>query len=809
MNTDLSFRALVDRPSIQFGLALIIILLVAFRWISSSVVMLVFAIDLLIAVSVIVVSVRVLKTHSGYPISTLTAIVVCVVVYRLIKVVFSPLPTVSIQVAFDGVILLLVLFLIQSSQFNRDIQGDNVWLNAFIASAILFALVDLLSAFIWYRDWFVNIGSLTTLPPINFRSPGSFLLHPNLLAGYLNIALPFLFLYLFTEKRWAHRLLSVAGIGIIFAAIYFTSSRGAWLSSVAGIGTTTILLVVRNLRGKDRIHKQIEQIKSRPYRYLLIFIAFAIIFSILIFIFINQATQTRHAPLFQSRQNIWNNAFKVILLSPFWGNGPGMVRPLYADIAQIPPGFSAGHAHNLFLQLAGEMGILGVFAGATITILLVISFFRSWHRSSKEQRFWMAGSAGALVSLFIHNQFDYLFEALPNVVGLFILFVIIDNHWKHSGPVITLNRNYLGSGVLALLLIVLLYHATFLNAGRQFSRGISEGVNGDFAHSRYLICDLSGGLFTLSHYSFQCGYAAAEEKYHDAQPTDFSKFAEIVHDSLQIDPYWPMHKALYANLEWLTGHKEIGLSEMQAALSSAPRNADLALNLGWMYEDLGNSSEAILYYREALAIDPWLSRSAFFDQTDTRQEARDIEIQALADKSSTSEAWLGWNAMEEGDLDAAEEHFLSALNLSAFNYYAYSGLSYVLAEQGEAKEARYYFASAMLFANQRPITLYKLAQTAALLGYNEDAERLMEKSFRSSRWKSYSDEYLITTYRRPALPSDRTPYMIHADFTPQMINDFQEYANLEALDGNSDHANEIVKWITAEIDQPIVEENTE
>ncbi|MGD2162186.1 MAG: O-antigen ligase family protein [Anaerolineales bacterium] len=797
-----SLKSLVDRPSIQFGFAIFVIVLVAFRWISGSVVILVSIIDLIIGGIVLVTSLRVIKVPGSYPISILTGFVICVVFYRLVSSMFSPLPAVSIQVAFDGVILLLVFSLMLSGQIKRDTHNTKIWLNAFISSAILFALIDLLSAFIWYRDWFVNIGSFNIFPPINFRSPGSFLLHPNLLAGYLNIALPFLFLYLFQYKRWSHRLLTAAGTGILIAAIYFTSSRGAWLSSVASVGTTSILFVLPNLRATAHIHQQIERIRSRPYRYFIGLLIFALLFSTLVFVFINQASQTRHAPLFQSRQNIWNNAYKVFMLSPFWGNGPGSVRPLYASIAKIPPGFSAGHAHNLFLQLAGEMGVFGIVAGTTITTFLVINFFRSWKDLTKEQHFWMAGSAGALVSLFLHNQFDYLFEALPNVVGLLILFVIIDNHWNHSGPVFSLNKKHFGAGILALLLIGVLYHATFLKAGLQFSRGVTEEANENYSESRLMICDLLNGRFPLSHYSFQCGYAAVEEKFHAHPTKSLDQATEIVHDALLIDPYWPMHKALYANMQWLSGRKEIGLAEMQDSISSAPGNADLALNLGWMYEDLGNSSEAVRYYQEALEIDPWLRRSVFFNQTNLRQEVKNLGTQTLADGSSNSEAWLGWVAMEEGAFDLAETHFRNALDLSAFNYYAYTGLSYVLAKQGDQKEARYFFRSAMLFNNQRPITFHKLAKTATLLGYDQDAKRLMNKAFDASRWKSFSGEYLNSTYRRPAFPSDRTPFMRHADFTQQMVDDFIEYANLQAQEGNSKYANEIIKWITAEIDQP-------
>jgi tetratricopeptide (TPR) repeat protein len=590
--------------------------------------------------------------------------------------------------------------------------------------------------------------------------------------------------------------------------LYFTSSRGAWLSTVLGVGVTIILYSIRRTNGWNQLSKKVSIVKSNPKPYL-IFATIFVVLSIAVFIvFYNQATQTRHGPLFQSRQRIWENAFNVFMISPIWGNGPGSVRPLYAEIAQIPPGFSAGHAHNLFLQIGGEMGIIGILIAIAILLSTSISFLQSWKAASADQRVWLAGSAGALSSLFLHNQFDYLFEPLPNVLGLLILILCVQRFTDNRVRIV-IHAKYFAITLLLLFGPMIFYHALLSKPMHSFSEAVTEGQKGNWSKTRSSICSLSDETWALSHYTFQCGYAAAEEQYMGGGEENLNHVILKIKNALLTDHYWPMHRALLASLQWKAGQNQTAISQMQSALKSAPNNADLALNLGWMHETSGNFNEAAEYYQTALNLDPWLQRSVFFNQTDVRRSIHSKKLVDWSPGSPSSELWLGWEALELESYHAAEMHFNQVLNQSAFNVYAYSGLAYAFAEQGNVSEARYYLESAKLLENHRPFSLYTLALTARTLGDSEEAELFMNQAFRLSRWKSQSSEHLASTYRRPVLPSDRTPYMVHADFSPKMIRDFVDYAASLKNNGEHEYANEILRWIESESDHTILSEAIE
>jgi O-antigen ligase len=101
----------------------------------------------------------------------------------------------------------------------------------------------------------------------------------------------------------------------------------------------------------------------------------------------------------------------------FWlGVGFGCYEPAYADYALINWPIALGHAHNYYLNLLAETGVLGlaaylVFFGAVLLHL--------W-RATRERRGWQRGLAlgilGASVQLLVHSLVDNL---LVNNVHLF------------------------------------------------------------------------------------------------------------------------------------------------------------------------------------------------------------------------------------------------------------------------------------------------------------------------------------------------------------------------------------------------------
>jgi len=167
-------------------------------------------------------------------------------------------------------------------------------------------------------------------------------------------------------------------------ALLLTFSRGAFIGFIAG-------LAIYNLRSK---------------KHLVIFILiFILIFS---FIYSNPKLNKRFIKSLtiednMDRINIWMSSLKMIKAHPIQGVGPGnfpKVYPSYRWVEKKSNRYKS-FAHNIFLNMAVETGIVG-FILFTILIILVLSMGIKLFNNNPIHR----GIVAALIAVLIHNQFD-------------------------------------------------------------------------------------------------------------------------------------------------------------------------------------------------------------------------------------------------------------------------------------------------------------------------------------------------------------------------------------------------------------------
>jgi O-antigen ligase len=119
------------------------------------------------------------------------------------------------------------------------------------------------------------------------------------------------------------------------------------------------------------------------------------------------------------RRAHWQAALSMFEDSPWLGVGFGNYAVAYPKYSLPKWDDPLGHAHNYYLNVLAEAGILGL---VTFLILWGAIFWQAW-RGVRTARGWAIGVAagvfGVLVALSIHNFFDNLFvHAMYIQVGL-------------------------------------------------------------------------------------------------------------------------------------------------------------------------------------------------------------------------------------------------------------------------------------------------------------------------------------------------------------------------------------------------------
>ncbi|HLA88442.1 MAG TPA: O-antigen ligase family protein, partial [Anaerolineales bacterium] len=537
-------------------------------------------------------------------------IFLCFVLYAWLLIPKRPLP----QYGFDSVVditsMLLVFMLFDS--LIVDNEKRKLWEKALIIVILGLAAFENLFIIAWYARWATLVGDLFTVPPIGYRLGGHLLPHPNFVAGSLNLILPLVFVRFFQSRGHRRRILGAVLI-LIGVIEYFTSSRAGWIAGTVAVAVTLFLAfypeIKENLRRRNLYLLSSRRLLGASSLFiLLIFVAY---------IFIQQSQNTPgHYGLLSGRETIWSVAWQI-WSEDFWtGHGLGSFAFNYSQIEGTAGTWLSQHAHNMWLQIGAELGLLGVLFVLATLIWLGWAFWRACInlRQKRDDRLHLAAYAGIVVGLIVHQQGEYLFT-IP-IFSVYALLLVVLFSKLDDPPRITL-ANRAGYAVVVILLAVTAVGTSYASGGNGPGYALLA-YQGRQSRTAALMCKSAAEAPQFTTFAFQCGALHGNLFYEDGDPDHLHLAIERIQKGLEADPFWPVHWANLSVLQWTNGDKETAFSSMLVARGKAPQNPLFAAAYGWMAEQLDKSIEARAAYKDAIIADPWLMESPFFIETQLR-----------------------------------------------------------------------------------------------------------------------------------------------------------------------------------------------
>jgi putative inorganic carbon (HCO3(-)) transporter len=222
-------------------------------------------------------------------------------------------------------------------------------------------------------------------------------------------------------ERW---ILSLASI-FCGLALLFTQSRSGWAGAIGGFLTLLLVWAITMKPSKKR-------------RTIWIITGITFIATLLLLIglgperiqqlWLDPPVETAVGSLstLNFRQNLWPWAIEGIKDFPFTGTGLGtfrvVVRRLYP--VTIIPTFDIAHAHNVFLQVALDIGIPGLIAYAA---MLLVSGGAAWQLIKGDQSLQTisAGMLASLVAFHIYGLTDTLALGSKSSILLWAIFGLL------------------------------------------------------------------------------------------------------------------------------------------------------------------------------------------------------------------------------------------------------------------------------------------------------------------------------------------------------------------------------------------------
>jgi O-antigen ligase len=260
-----------------------------------------------------------------------------------------------------------------------------------------------------YSSLLVNISGATVL-----RASG-FFPDPHIAALFFGMSLPIAF-WLVMESAGSVRKYWCLCTAIIFLADLFTFSRGGYVGLIFGTSVFFLVLILRGTEWK----KQIIKIGAGA-----IIIA-AILMSPIGLRLLSSFSSDDGSKI--ERVRLWQEAIEFIPLRPVAGVGLGNYPLLVKPSANYREPF---YAHNLFLDITLETGLVGLFFFAGFLFLGGLYAWRKWMQNKD---LFALALFSSLVVFFTHSFFETpLFSV--HILPLFLLLMAADLSLQDKGKV--------------------------------------------------------------------------------------------------------------------------------------------------------------------------------------------------------------------------------------------------------------------------------------------------------------------------------------------------------------------------------------
>jgi putative inorganic carbon (hco3(-)) transporter len=223
--------------------------------------------------------------------------------------------------------------------------------------------------------------------------------HPNVLAGSLVLFFPATLaplLFSWRQINWLQRMLAILGLVTISTMLAISQSRGAMLALAVAV---LVMLIMRWRQAWIVLVPAALSIGLGVYRLGIMPILEAV-------------TGNDTLGSLENRLEIWSRAIYMVQDFPFTGVGMGsftQAADLLYPFFYSAPG-RVHHTHNLFLQVAVDLGLIGLFAWLAVFILAAACAIQVYRIGLSGQDAWLAGFGAWIlcsqVALGVHGLTD-------------------------------------------------------------------------------------------------------------------------------------------------------------------------------------------------------------------------------------------------------------------------------------------------------------------------------------------------------------------------------------------------------------------
>ncbi len=549
----------------------------------------------------------------------------------------ATIASIAWRVSLESSLLLLLAVLIFYALSDIELLDARALQVAFLLAVSAAAVWALWIVFGDYRDW-LDFARTTAggfhlsqlFPPTVPKSHGVSD-HPNILGMTLALAMPF---YVLAVYRTRALLLRIFWGVMLFAAlwaIFLTLARGAWAgAAVAVILTIAGFAAVRYDWTVAKARRGLARLRARR----LLLVAGAALLLLVVALAVAVVAVRWHVRpqwLFRQsispREDVLTVGAKIFRDHPLFGAGPYTFAQLYAQYSGEYAG-NAIHAHNGFLQLADDAGLIGLAALAVLLATLGWMLWQTYRRGSVEQRLLAVTCAAGLTGFAVHNLVDAANYWKTALAALAAVTAIVVKNYRSMKPGdrvtwrlpqwLTRFGSLLPRGLLAVAFLALPLVWLRLDVPhRDYSHSLSALWLGHYAQA------ISDGRQAvdqdpdLAIYWLQLGVTEGTAVIK-GEPVSADQAIADLNRGLELDPRSSIGYANLARMLVIAGRKDDARQAALQARRYAGDDPTVLLAAATVLEDVG-APEAVATYGQVLSREPSLADSSFWQGSDFRR----------------------------------------------------------------------------------------------------------------------------------------------------------------------------------------------
>lgn len=345
--------------------------------------------------------------------------------YSFIRLLFTEHIPVINNVFLIQALLVIIYFIIKYILKSNNNFYIKPLVYVFLISGFLHSLFGILQ-----QHGIYYIGSLS---PGMFKVTGTFG-NPAFYSVFSVTIIPFAFaIYYFNRNSKEETLLKYTGLIVFFTSILVlpaTNNRAGWLAVFVGVMFVFI-------KKKEIDKKVLEYLNSKLKK------VFALFLSLTLFLFILYGLSLIRPASVAGRLLIWKVSTGMLLDNPLFGIGYDRFEDVYNN---YQADYFAGEerseqekiltdnvnfAHNDFVEIAAELGLVGLF------LFLCILFVAL---NNKNNDLHSISAKASLISVMVAALFINPFQILPAQINIFFFLAILSEQKNNSKYSVRINK---------------------------------------------------------------------------------------------------------------------------------------------------------------------------------------------------------------------------------------------------------------------------------------------------------------------------------------------------------------------------------